>query len=135
VVLLLNSFATCVWMLVSYACSPFLQGLNLSLSLYRYFVDSGILRLAEGTTCVCSISMKPGIASDQQKCKETLFPKSTNYRYVELWCILSMKLRERELPPSRQWGKQRVSYPPYVAPAILREETIDEGHEEQCSCN
>jgi len=24
-------------------------------SMYRYFVDSGILRLADGTTCVCSI--------------------------------------------------------------------------------
>ena len=40
----------------------------------------GNFRLAEDTTCVCSISLKPGIASDQQKCKEALLPKSTNYR-------------------------------------------------------
>src|SRR5258708_18455050 len=32
--------------------------------------------------------MKPGIASNQQKCKETLFPKSTNYRYEGILTIL-----------------------------------------------
>jgi len=51
---------------------------------YQYFVDLGILLDVEQPTYVLQETLKPGVTSHQKTSKDTVFPKSTKYRYSDV---------------------------------------------------